>query len=165
MLAMAMFALAWYSVVVLVCYRTQLFGLFGMANRIRAGTLVNGVRQAKKDPAMAYSRASDSLMGASRLPEGVNVIGSQELRFSGPDPGERYGQLGLAADMLRELKVVFSELERSSGDKRDFFRMLAGVKEVYGPLLGHPSLVALTDFVRKHAPFHLDDEELERLWY
>lgn len=165
LVAMALFAVVWYAVLALVCYRSELFGLLGGANGIRAGTPVKVAGLGEKQPARESTGDQASLMGASRLPEGVQVLGSEELMFSGSGGQGRYDQVGLIADVLQELKTVFSELERKAGDKRDFFSMLARVKEEYGPLLGHPSLAALTGFVQEHAPFHLEPEELERLWY
>jgi len=108
-----------------------------------------------------------ALMGRSRLPGGLEVRGSDELSFASSLAHEdsRYSRVGLIADVVQELKLIFAELEKGAGDKRDFFRLLERVKEQYGPLGGHPSVGALTAFIAEHASFHLGTEELENLWY
>lgn len=110
---------------------------------------------------------SKGLMGAPRLPEGVELLSSAQVAFSAVDGdlGDRVEQVGLVADVLQELKLIFSQLERTAGDKRDFFRLLAKVKEEYGPLSGHPSLWAINQFIAEHAGFHLTPDEIDNLWY
>jgi len=106
-----------------------------------------------------------ALMGTSRLPDGVEVRSSAQVAFSASGEDGRYDQVGLVADVVQELKLVFSELEKRAGDKLEFFRLLEKVKEEYGPLGGHPSAGALTGFIAERAPFHLTADEKDNLWY
>ncbi|MDN3588124.1 hypothetical protein QWY86_15680 [Pedobacter aquatilis] len=160
----------WYVFVGLVFYRPEVSAFLG---GVFGGSSVDGVsvddRDSFKDEEWRdgeIEREVDAaLMGVSRMPDGVEVKSSSQVSFSTAMGEERYDQIGLVADVVQELKSIFSELEKKAGDKRDFFRLLARVKEDYGPLSGHPSVGALTGFIVEQAPFHLTAEELENLWY
>lgn len=169
--------LVWYFFVGLVFYRAEVMAFLGLgdagAGGVGAGSIGRdgkgqGLVKAKDGYDDAIEREVDAaLMGRSRLPEGVEVKGSGEVRFAASASGEdlRYDQVGLVADVVQELKALFTVLEQKAGDKRDFFRMLARVKEDYGPLGGHPSVGALTGFIVERAPFHLSPDEVDNLWY
>ena len=169
--------LVWYFFVGLVFYRAEVMAFLGRGDGDAGGVGAGGVGRAGKLQALgevkdgydgAIEREVDAaLMGSSRLPEGVEVKGSAEVRFAASASGEdsRYDQVGLVADVVEELKELFAALEQKHGDKRDFFVMLARVKEDYGPLGGHPSVGALTGFVVERAPFHLSPDEVDNLWY
>ncbi len=163
--------LVWYGFVVLVFYRKEVLAFLGSAEGSSAfgqAPNLNGTTksQTQNIPASSANEVAEvSLMGGSKLPEGVEVLSSSQVSFSGGDSGERYEQVGLVADVVQELKIIFSELEKTAGDKRDFFRLLAKVKEEYGPIAGHPSLGALNAFIIERAGFHLTRDEMDNLWY
>ena len=164
--------LVWYFFVVLVFYRAEVMAFLGVGDGGAGGVgragQVQSLEKTKDGDYVAIGRDVDAaLMGQSRLPEGVEVKGSAEVRFAASASVEdlRYDQVGLVADVVQELKELFVSLEQKAGDKRDFFVMLARVKEDYGPLGGHPSVGALTGFIVERAPFHLTREEVDNLWY
>lgn len=175
LIAAALLCFLWYVFVVLVFYRAELNAFLGGDD---GGSVpaVNGLGlgeaklsgKANIDGEERIGREVDeALMGASRLPEGVEVRRSSEVGFvsSGVDEDGRYDQVGLVADVLQELKLLFLELEKGAGDKPDFFRLLDRVKEEYGPLGGHPSVGALNSFIVERASFHLSADEIDNLWY
>lgn len=163
--------LVWYGFVLLVFYRKEVLAFLGSAEGSSdfppaPNPTSNNKSQSQSVPASnAEEVAEGSLMGGSKLPEGVEVLSSSQVSFSGGDSGERYEQVGLVADVVQELKIIFSQLEKTAGDKRDFFRLLARVKEEYGPLSGHPSLSPINQFIVERAGFHLTRDEMDNLWY
>jgi len=167
-----MLDLVWYGFVILVFYRKELNRLFGVVedssalnpvpNRSRQSGEPDRARQGQK---VVCEAAKHSLMGVSKLPEGVEVLSSSQVAFSGGGPGDRYDQVGLVADVVQELKLVFAELEASGGGKVEFLRRVAQIKEDFGELVGHPSLGAINGFIRERALFPVSDAELDELWY
>lgn len=172
LIAMIVLNLVWYVVVLLVFYRSELMAFFG--GGFGGGIPMNNGDRAHKTQASGRSitdvkqielEVDQALMGGSRLPDGVQVKSSSEVNFSASGSDGKYEQVGLIADVLQELKLVFFELEKKSWEKMDFFRLLERVKEQYGPLAGHPSVAALSDFIVERAPFHLTKDEIDNLWF
>ena len=166
-----MLNLVWYGFVLLVFYRKEVLAFLGSGEKGLAfnqapNTTGNNISQSENLLASSANEVADvSLMGGSKLPEGVEVLSSSQVSFSGRDSVDKYEQVGLVADVVQELKIIFSELEKTAGDKRDFFRLLGRVKEEYGPLSGHPSLSAINQFITERAGFHLNRDEMDILWY
>lgn len=108
------------------------------------------------------------VMGKAVLPEGMSVVGSGELVFAGSGSSsgsvDRYGQVGLVADVLEELKHVFAHLVSSGGGKEEFLSMLALVKQRYPGIGAHPSAGALTRSVVERVSFGFSEAELDMLW-
>lgn len=172
LIAAALLFFLWYVFVLLVFYRAELNAFLGggLARDVGAGVSGGLSKAGSLGNLSGGDEANETevdaaLMGTSRLPEGVEVKSSSQVAFSAPDENWRYDQVGLVADVVQELKLVFSELERRAGDKLEFFRLLEKVKEEYGPLGGHPSAGALTGFIAERAPFHLTADEKDNLWY
>lgn len=172
LIAMILLNVVWYVFVGLVCYRSEVVAFLGRnAKQFHPGRYqtVGEVRPKINAPDPNEEKigreVDDALMGRSRLPAGVQVKTSGELGFAASDIDGRYDELGLVADMVQELKLLFSELEKGAGDKRDFFRQLERLKEEYGPLGGHPSVGALNSFIVERASFHLSADEIDNLWY
>ena len=173
LIAMIVLNLVWYLFVVLVFYRAEFLAFLGGGRA--AGIGGNGREEVGKAQPLGrpsgmgeedvLRRVDSPLMGSSRLPDGVEVKSSGQVSFSASDEDGRYDQVGLVADVVQELKEIFLQLEKSAGDKREFFRLLERIKEDYGPLGGHPSVGALTGFIVERASFHLTAEEIENLWY
>ncbi|TCC88596.1 hypothetical protein EZ428_18325 [Pedobacter frigiditerrae] len=167
--------LVWYVFVGLVFYRSEVLAfLYGeVDDGVRVGDAIANGGLSKVGVSDKVGSRDDeierevdaALMGTSKLPDGVEVKSSAQVSFAASGSDGRYDQVGLVADVVQELKLIFLKLEKGAGDKRDFFRLLEKVKEEYGPLGGHPSVAALTGFIVGRAPFHLTADEIENLWY
>lgn len=174
LIAAIVLSIVWYGLVLLVFYRKELIGFLGAGGLVSVEGSSGVSEQRLADEVLNSSNAefdaSEGLMGASRLPDGVQLLSSSQVSFSAldvmrVDPDDRYEQVGLVADVVQELKGFFLALEQNAGDKRDFFVMMEKVKESYGRIGGHPSIGSINAFIRKYAPFHLSDKELENLWF
>ncbi len=189
LVAMALLNAVWYAMVVLVLYRKELSGVLGGLGGRSSWGEREGTGREGKTPAYspapkgasggrsaegAGERAGDksagpvqpeSLMGASRLPDGVEVISSSQIAFSGGSGEGKYELVGLVADVVQELKLIFLELEKKDLGKPEFFGRVGLLNEEYGPLSGHPNLGAINEFIRTSAPFAISAEELDNLWY
>jgi len=174
LIAAVVLNLVWYVLFSLVFYRAELKAFLGRG--AGDGVPFAGVGSLKVPSSGKATNDGDrdrrierevdaALMSSSRLPEGVEVKSSSQVNFSPSDRDGGYDQVGLIADVVQELKDIFSELEKGAGDKRDFFRLLGKLKEEYGPLGGHPSVGALTGFIVERAAFHLTADEIDNLWY
>jgi hypothetical protein len=190
--ALAGLALIWYVVVILLFYRRQLFGL---VSRLTGGppkrSLLSGSAASSAAPLphrwekelrgegldelhsgpeevdSEVTRGPDSLMGASRMPEGMSRVGLEQVSFVLDERAQdqvRQDQLGLVSDVLQDVKEVFQLLARDEGNKHDFFKLMAVVSEHYPGLSAHPSLRRINGFIAEHAPFALSFEELDKLW-
>ena len=172
----AVLGFLWYGAVVLLCYRREVLALFGArpvglagsgrgAGVIGTGSLGKKASIGGSGLGDAVELEVDSLMGKPVLPVGVSVLGMDQVAFvAGPsvvDPGE---QVGLVADVVEDLKGIFAQLEREAGGRAEFFVLLAGLKEVYGKIGGHPSIGAINEFVVEHAPFEVMVQEMEGVW-
>ena len=171
LLASFVLSFLWYCFVILVFYRKEALGLMGHG---ASGSLPHrwekGVENLHDDDDQVFDssdgRVEDSLMGASAMPEGMKVVGMEQLSFSTVAGAEdRDDQVGMVADVVQELKGIFANLASQGGSKDDFFGMLEKVKEDYGKIGAHPSVDAINEFIATHIPFHLSTEELENLWY
>jgi hypothetical protein len=174
LIAMVVLNLVWYVFLGLVFYRTEVMAFLGRGDGGNSVGVGDGGVPGKAQPTSKATIDGDerierevdvALMGTSRLPKGVEVKSSAQVSFAASDGDGKYDQVGLIADVVQELKELFSELEKRAGDKKDFFRMLLKLKEEYGPLGGHPSLGALTGFIVERASFHLTADEIDNLWY
>ncbi|RZK43360.1 MAG: hypothetical protein EOO90_03625 [Pedobacter sp.] len=190
LVAMALLNALWYGMMVLVLYRKELSGVLsglgGSSNSGKWGGRGSGWKTPALSPAPeglelgkeldmekletavkkgTGNAETESLMGASRLPEGVEVISSAQVAFSGGIGEGKYEQVGLVADVVQELKLLFLELEKSDQGKPEFLVRLREINEEYGPLAGHPNLGAINAFILERAGFHLNSDELDNLWY
>lgn len=110
------------------------------------------------------------LMGKVKLPEGMELVAAEHLRFAGTSSGEgafesgQSDQLGLIPDVLEEIKEVLGILAREDGTKQDFIRLMRLVRGKYPRISSHPGLAGLNTYIRDHAGFHISSEELEDLW-
>lgn len=162
----------WYAGVFLWFYRRGVTGL-RLGGSGRAGILRSIVPG--KGASIALEDADfdeGELMGKVNLPEGMEVIPTEELRFAGSVAVGTDGstglnqsdQLGLIPDVLEEIKEVFGILVKEDGTKQDFFRLMKLVREKYPRIRSHPGLMGLNAYIRDHASFHLSVSELEALW-
>ncbi len=166
--------LIWYGFVVLVFYRAEVMAFLGGQGESSAipqaskGNHSGGqgrLRDQQRAESVIGRGEEASLMGASRLPDGVEVISSSQVAFSGGRGDGKYELVGLVAEGVQELKMIFLELEKKDLGKPEFFGRVAAINEEYGPLSGHPNLGAINEFIRTSAPFSISAEELDNLWY
>jgi hypothetical protein len=171
LLASFVLSFLWYCFVLLVFYRREMFAFLGsesssesLPHRWEKG--VESLEEsAAADPDLGEREdLAENLMGKSVMPEGMAVMGMGQLAFAGELDG-RYSQVGLVADVIQELKLIFAALENEAGSKLDFFRLLEKVKEDYGKIGAHPNVASINAFIADHVPFHLTADELENLWY
>ncbi|RYE57753.1 MAG: hypothetical protein EOP48_05100 [Sphingobacteriales bacterium] len=173
LLASIVLNLIWYGFVILVFYRKEVLAFLGTEGKGSAFTHTTQNLEREQGRLRDRQRAESvigrgeeaSLMGASRLPDGVEVISSSQVAFSGGSGDGKYELVGLVADVVQELKMIFSELEKKNLGKPEFFGRVAALNEEYGPLSGHPNLGAINEFIRTSAPFAISAEELDNLWY
>lgn len=173
LLASFVLSFLWYSFVFLVFYRKEVLGLLGSGGSLERlpHRWEKGVESLEENADAVLDgqglEVPDSLMGRSAMPEGMSVVGMGQLAFTGGEISAdgRYEKVGLVADVIQELKLIFARLESEAGSKLDFFRLLEKVKEDYGKIGAHPSVGAINEFISSHVPFHLSAEELEHLWY
>jgi hypothetical protein len=173
LLASFVLSFLWYCFVILVFYRKEVLGLLGSGSTVERlpHRWEMGVESLEENADGGLDEngleVSDALMGKSVMPEGMSVVDMGQLSFAGGDVGTdgRYEQVGLVADVIQELKLIFAKLESDAGSKLDFFRLLEKVKEDYGKIGAHPNVAAINEFIVSHVPFHLSAEELENLWY
>lgn len=168
LIAAVVLSLVWYAGVFLWFYSRRGAGLqLGGSAGGRLRPAVPG-----KGSAVALERQESDeqgLMGKVKLPEGMDVIPFEELRFSDRVEGAGSGvnqadQLGLIPDVLEEIKEVLGILAKEDGTKRDFMDMMRAVRERYPKISSHPGLAGLNTYIRDHASFHISPQELEDLW-
>lgn len=160
-LAILLLTMLWYSGIILFYFRKELDLFFGRNSNPKeppGRRLVDRVEEPAHKP-----EEHDGLLGASRPAEGTSTVSLGQISF-GQDENAKYEQLGLIPDVLKELKEVFSVLEKEDGNKQDFFNMMEMVRAKYGQIGSNPRIVQINQFIAEHAPFHLSKEELENLW-
>jgi len=166
--------LVWYGFVVLVFYRVEFMAFLGRGADGDFSSGGGGPKAKAKPLGQAASGADGdqrierevdaALMGSSRLPDGVELKSSGQVSFSASDSDGRYDQVGLVADVVQDLKLVFSAVEGSDGGKAEFLRKVSQMREDYGDISGHPSIGAINGFIRERALFPISDSELDELW-
>ncbi len=169
LIAMIVLNLVWYCFVVLVFYRAGVLAFLGGradgAEDGRQGSVHEKGRSLDEGDDRIGREVDEALMGSSRLPDGIEVKSSSQLNFSASDGGGRYDQVGLVADVVQELKEIFSSLDSSGGGKAEFMRKVSELREDYGQIGGHPSIGAINGFIRERALFPISDAELHELLY
>ncbi|MFC4213361.1 hypothetical protein ACFOWA_19370 [Pedobacter lithocola] len=167
LLASFMLSFLWYVFVLLVFYRKEMQVFLtrsgsgeSLPHRWEKEVDVLGEKIQKEE----NLDGDENLMGKSAAAKGLEVLPIGQLSFSSNED-QRYEQVGLVADVIQELKLIFSSLETNAASKLDFFKMLEKVKEDYGKIGAHPNIKAINAFIAEHAPFHLTADELENLWY
>jgi len=100
----------------------------------------------------------DDLMGKPALAPGVNVVEAGDFSFGLPEEA----QLGVLPDVQEEIKAACRELERELGGKDTFFERFRAIRERYA--IPEASRELLSEFIREHVPFFLEEEELDGLW-
>lgn len=162
LVAITVLSLIWYCSVILLFYRKELKRLLNGKPLNDSTSEPLAHRWAEKFDVLEQ-QAEDHLMGKSRLPDGVEIVGMDEIQFVEPDPKTQ--RLGLIPDVLEEVKTIFDILSKEDGNKQDFLALMQTVKENYPKIASHPNLPQVNDFIISNASFHLSPDELENIWY
>jgi hypothetical protein len=175
LIAAVVLSLIWYAGIFLWFRRRDLVLKLGGASGSRAGTKVRtklrpGLLGRGSGGVLEEDYSQEELMGKVKLPEGMELIASEELRFADRVVGEgglglnQSDRLGLIPDVLEEIKEVFGILAKEDGTKQDFMSLMKLVQQKYPRISSHPGLAGLNAFIQGHAPFAISSEELEGLW-
>lgn len=165
LIAAAVLSLVWYAGVFLWFNQRRGIGLQIGKSRLRPSLPGRGAVALEEEGFEEHE-----LMAKVKLPEGMELLAAENLRFAGTLDGiegaaaNQSDQLGLIPDVLEEIKEVFGILAKEDGTKQDFLRLMKLVREKYPRISSHPGLAGLNAFIRDHASFHLSNEELEGLW-
>lgn len=161
LVAALVLTLVWYAGVFLIYYRKKAKELFSPIQRPPERLKREWEEELEDEP------EEESLLGASREPDGVSSAEMDTLRFA-PKPedpdGHRDTQLGILPDVLEELKSIFRILENEGGTKEDFISLFALVSSKYPKIKGSPNQQALNEYIRENVLFPVSDEELDQLW-
>jgi len=102
LVAALVFSLVWLVVVVLVCYRKELFSLLSGGGQQEAKT--EPLKHAWQDD--FENVADDGLMGKRSLPDGVSIVSQDDFGFKRPDDvGEDLNALAADPDELLQSDV------------------------------------------------------------
>ncbi|MEJ5996260.1 hypothetical protein WG904_17655 [Pedobacter sp. Du54] len=155
----------WYVGVILLYFKVELNSL--LASGSSSGRVSQPLpHRWEKDVETVEEESlveDDGLMGKSKLPDGMSVIGTEQISFASDD-GAKVQKIGLVSDVVQELKEIFSVLAKQDGNKKDFFGMMEMVRLNFPSIGSHPNIGQINAFISEHAPFHLTPEELENLW-
>ncbi len=162
LIAAVVFTVIWYAGVILIFYRKELKAFF--VGRTKTGEKKEPLpHRWEKGVEKMENPQEESLLGKTKMPEGISIVGTAEFGFTGP---ARTGdQVGLVPDLLEDIKKVFQLLVKQDGNKKDFFNLMAEIGRDYPQMGSHPSIGHINGFIAEHAPFHLSKEELENIWY
>ncbi|MGE6220367.1 hypothetical protein ACQKCH_11120 [Nubsella zeaxanthinifaciens] len=136
-------ALLWYLLVWLLFYRKPSTG---------ASTPLAHHWQAQVD------ELADGLMGGSVPEPGTAVVAADDFGFAVLEKEE---QLGLVADVQQDIREACAQLEADLAGKEVFLERFTAIIANYAIPEGLKE--SLGEFVREHAPFFIEQEELERI--
>lgn len=169
-MAALIFALLWCIIVLFVFYRKEVYLFFNGGAAVASGAYAPSGKPSGKSLSISKdtglgtvgSGLTDDLMGKSRMPEGMTKLNMNEIAFVA-DAGDET-RPGLLSEVLQQVKEVFAVLAKEGGNKRDFLKLMAGVKVAYPELLGSPFISRINGFIAAQASFSINAEELDRLW-
>jgi len=158
LIAALILTLLWYLILMLTTFRQSLAGLFFRS------PIKNDVSGERYPGLISKQEAAEelSVMGKSRLAEGVEVLSMSDLHFGSGTADD--GKLGLVPDVIKELNDIFSTLASEDGNRQDFFILQGIVREKYGAIATHPSINQINQFIKENAPFSISEQELDNLW-
>lgn len=159
LVAISVLSLVWYCTIILLYYRREL------------KAFLNGKSQ-KEDVPLPHrwddkfdeleKEVDDHLMGKSKLPDGVSIVGMDDIQFV--DDNAQTERLGLISDVIEEIMIIFNILGKEDGSKQDFLNLISTVKENYPGISSNANLPQINNFIVSNAPFHLTNDEVENLW-
>lgn len=100
----------------------------------------------------------DGLLGRPAAEPGTMVLSADDFGFAAPEKEE---QLGLVADVQQDIRDACAELEAGLANKEVFLERFASI--ITGYAIPDGLKESLGEFVREHAPFFIEAEELERI--
>jgi len=168
LVAALILSLIWYMVVVPLFYRNELNDLLsGKRKQVApSAPLPHEWDEEFEDEPFA----EESLVGKSRLPEGVTRVSMDQFSFAPlvattlDEDGSKDTQLGIVPDVLEELKRIFHILERDKAGKDEFISLFSLVSTKYGKIKGTSNERAINDYIRENVLFPISDQELDSLW-
>lgn len=153
--------LIWYAGVILLYYRKELKAFIDRKPvKVPARDPLPHRWEGKVDE--LPPEPEDELMGRSKMPDGMSVIGIEEIQFANPET--KTDHLGLVSDVIEEVKMIFKILVQEDGNKQDFLKMIAEIKNRYPKIGSNSSLPQINEYIISNASFHISPEELENLW-
>ena len=168
LVAALILSLIWYMVVVPLFYRNELnYLLSGKRKQVTPSPPLPHVwdEEFEEEPF-----GEESLVGRSRLPEGVTRVSMDQFSFAPlvattvVEDESKDTQLGIVPDVLEELKRIFHILERDKAGKGEFISLFSLVSVKYGRIKGTANEQALNEYIRENVLFPISDEELDNLW-
>lgn len=168
LVAALILSLIWYIVVIPLFYRNEFNDLLS-GKRKQAGP--SGPLPHEWDEEFEDEPfGEESVMGKSRLPEGVTRVSMEQFSFAplatttATEEGGKETRLGIVPDVLEELKRIFHILERDQGGKEEFISLFSLVSAKYARIKGTANERAINDYIRENVLFPISDEELDNLW-
>ncbi|MEH6308701.1 MULTISPECIES: hypothetical protein [Olivibacter] len=163
LLAATLLTFLWYISVILLLFRKELKRLLtgkkhGAEKRPHSGTKENDLDTEQTES------VDDDLMGKTKLPEGMSVMGMDEFSFRKRDEEHKEKMLGNIPDLLEEMKQLFQILKDEEGTKEDFLILMDGFKPRLKAIRTDSNQQSLNEFITRHAPFPLSERELENFW-
>lgn len=163
LIATLVLSLVWYIGVTLIFYRRELNSFLNGKLELKVEPLPHRWENQVETLEKESIDVPDELLGKPKVPEGTTSISMGKIGFARDDNAKEQ-QIGLVPDVLQELKIVFTLLEKEDGNKKDFLNLMEVVREKYKQVGSNPNIGRINEFISTHAPFHLSQEELENLW-
>ncbi len=162
LIAALLLTIVWYLGVIAIFYQSELIAFLSgrKDGKAKQETLPHTWEE---DAELIEDEHANSLVGASRLPEGMSTVSMNGFGFSRSEDAKE-DQVGLVPDVLEEVKSAFKLLSKKDGNKKDFLGLMRLVSERYPKIGSNPNIAYINEFIADHAPFHLSAEELEDLW-
>ncbi len=153
----------WYAAVLLLFYRSRVQSLFLKKEKSSPIKQEPVPHIWDEDDEFEEFNEEESLIGESKLPEGVLSVPLTGFSFAEPaNPVE--DRLGLVPDILEEVKHVFSIIKKENGSKEEFFSLLQLVKAQYSQILESPLLDEINQLIIAESPVEILIDELESFW-
>lgn len=136
---------------------------------IKGATSPFTLRQSTKDnQGVDDHDHEETLMGKSKLPEGVTEVPMNGFSFKGAEPSNQgpsqEQQLSSIPDLLEEIKETFKVLKQRSGEKEDFLSLFSMICSKYTMLRNTAIREIIASYIREKAPFEISDDDLKEVW-
>lgn len=155
------FTAIWYSGMILFFYRNKWLNRWMPS---KTGQPTKEPLPHKWDQEVEVLTPEESPVGKASQPDGLSTLSAADFRFAPPQE-DRELQQSTIPDVLEELKDIFTWLQKEDGTKQDFFHRWNELKAAFPKILASERKLEIQNFIIEHAPFFLNQEELERIWY
>jgi hypothetical protein len=149
-ITVAIITVLWYISVLLLFFKEEI------KNFLRSDQ-INKI----EPPPVIRPHEQQSLMGLSKLPEGVSE--TYEIGF-GARPSDKVYQMGELSDFLEETKDIIQIVQNEGGGKEELLEMLAELLKHFPEVKASEHREAMIDHIRKHSPFKLSIIEIEAVF-